>query len=673
MADYWSSEIGSAAKDSITRRSWLRTAGTASAAGLVFPALFSRGEAAFPRTLTIGGTGSYASYSLTVSGGLEARSGLTDEDEISGSSASGAVGGGRDSYRFSGEIVAFDFDGEADLFVDGERTDPATLFSRSLTVVGSGSYSSYNFTVSDSLVAAGGLTGEDETSGSSASGAVASGRDRYAFAGEVIDLDIDGDATVLVDGDPADLRLPNTLAIKGGGSYTSYSFTVSGDVEAGGGLTTEDEISGSSASGAVGGGRDNYRFSGEITAFDLDGDGTVFLNGERVDPASLGDTDDANDLKLGYDARARSHDLGNTYEDFGDFSAGWEPKQGEIASNGGPGGDWERPADDAGHATLISDGSNNRVEMVNDTFSENFAYRDVSMAVRLRGVSNETLRVELAAGDGSEKQVTTRYLSEKHGWVRMSLSPSAWTGTPDMADINELSISCYTGGKSCEIDVDDIRTTPKRGNGAVLFTFDDGNETDYTIAYDELSARGMAGTSAVIPRMVGNGGKLSSDQLDAMHGGDWAVCLHPQHGQGLGSVSEDQAREWIEENKQWQLDNGYTRGADTLIWPFGDFDEDALNIAGEYCNLSFGGGSSSVGGTITEASWVPRVELNEDDDAAKAREMIELAYKTDTVVVFMTHRMGGSNLSRSTFADLLDQVEYRGLDVLTTDEFAAEQ
>ncbi|WP_435077167.1 polysaccharide deacetylase family protein [Halococcus sp. AFM35] len=754
-----------------TRRAYLRGAGTAGIGVLSLPLLASRGRAALSQTLTIEGTGSRASYRFSVSGDLEKSTAnganINGNDEISGSSASGVVGISADSYTFSGELIAFDLDGranvtldgepahvgqrpdhvltiqgtgsratytfsvsnelekitanganintgdeisestatgevgisadsyvfsgeleafaldeEANVILDGEPLNPDDYPEHVLTIEGTGSRASYRFSVSDDLEKStangANINSGDEISESSATGVVGISADSYSFSGDLTSFELGGEANVTLDGEPFDSTQYSShiLTIEGTGSRATYRFSVSGELAKstanGANINGNDEISGSSATGEVGISADSYRFSGTLTDISLDGDANVFVDGELMDTGP-GNTDDANDLKLGYDARARSHDLGNTYEDFGDFSAGWEPKQGEIASNGGPGGDWEDPADDAGHATLISDGSNNRVEMVNDTFSENFAYRDVSMAVRLRGVSNETLRVELAAGDGSEKQVTTRYLSEKHGWVRMSLSPSAWTGTPDMADINEFSISCYTGGKSCEIDVDDIRTTPKRDNGAVLFTFDDGNETDSTIAYDELSARGMAGTSAVIPRMVGNDGKLSTDQLDAMHGDDWAVCLHPQHGQGLGSVSEDQAREWIEENKQWQLDNGYTRGANTLIWPFGDFDEDAMNIAGEYCNLSFGGGSSSVGGTITEASWVPRVELNEDDDAAKAHEMIELAYKTDTVVVFMTHRMGGSNLSRSTFADLLDQVEYRGLDVLTTADFAGEQ
>jgi hypothetical protein len=173
----------------------------------------------------------------------------------------------------------------------------------------------------------------------------------------------------------------------------------------------------------------------------------------------------------------------------------------------------------------------------------------------------------------------------------MGLGPSAWSGTPDMADINEFSISCYTGSKSCEIDVDDIRTTPKRDNGAVVFIFDDANETDYTTAYDVLSSRGYAGSSAIIPRVVGDDGKLSQRQMDQMDSDGWAWPNHPQadsRSGGLGSVSGDKAEQMMRDNKRWLLDNGYERGADTLVWPFGDFDAEALDIAGDYYRLAWG-------------------------------------------------------------------------------------
>lgn len=76
--------------------------------------------------LTIDGQGSYASYTFTVSGTLEAKTGIDgeDEDSISGATATGAVG--RDSYVFSGELEDISVDGDAAVILNGERLDSST-------------------------------------------------------------------------------------------------------------------------------------------------------------------------------------------------------------------------------------------------------------------------------------------------------------------------------------------------------------------------------------------------------------------------------------------------------------------------------------------------------------------------------------------------------------------
>ncbi|WP_080503523.1 polysaccharide deacetylase family protein [Halococcus thailandensis] len=570
--------------------------------------------------------------------------------------------------------------GVTGLGILGSTSNAAAAGKHTLVIEGTGDRTNYSFTV-DGNLSGEDLTSEDDINGSSAHGAVAPGQDVYRFDGSLHAFTYDGaSVAVKLDGDWAHVgqRPDYVLTITGTGSYASYAFDVTDNLQPHYGITSEDNISGTHAEGAVRNGTDAYLLNGDLEAFSFKGEIAVKQNGQWAHvgqlPESTSGSDDNNngtsDLRLGYNARKRSHNKGTAFENFGDFSAGWESREGRVEQNST---DFSDPSDDAGCATLISDGNNDRVEMVNRLDSENFAYRDPSMAVRLRGTSNETLRVELAAGDGSEYQVTTRYLSEKHGWVRIGLGPSTWSGTPDLADINELSISCYTGGKSCEIDIDDIRTTPKRDNGAVLFVFDDGNESDYTVAYDMMSDRGMAGSSAVIPRVVGNSGKLSQSQIDEMDSNGWSWPSHPQRGSpsgGLGSIPADEAEQEMRDNKQWVLDNTSGRGANTLVWPFGDFNEDSMNIAGEYYDLSFGGGASTANGIVTEASWIPRVNT---DSVENSLEALEQAYKTETVCVLMAHGLGGSRLPESDFRRLLDKAEQRNLDVLTTAEFAAEQ
>ena len=73
-------------------------------------------------TLRIEGSSGRTSYRFTVDGDLQGAGTLSGEDEITnnGRSASGAVGGGTDSYTFDGELRAFDLDGTANVLVNGQ-------------------------------------------------------------------------------------------------------------------------------------------------------------------------------------------------------------------------------------------------------------------------------------------------------------------------------------------------------------------------------------------------------------------------------------------------------------------------------------------------------------------------------------------------------------------------
>lgn len=87
----------------------------------------------------------------------------------------------------------------------------------------------------------------------------------------------------------------HTLVIDGSGPYTSYQFTVGGNLEKsttdGASINSGDEIVGRSAHGAVKGGKDTYTFTGPLHSFNFDGPNAinVELDGE---PARVGERPD---------------------------------------------------------------------------------------------------------------------------------------------------------------------------------------------------------------------------------------------------------------------------------------------------------------------------------------------------------------------------------------------
>lgn len=97
-------------------------------------------------------------------------------------------------------------------------------------------------------------------------------------------------------GNAAAAALPNEIVIEAESSTVRYSFEVSGRVEAGQYMDTDDTIvEGTIVDGAMDetSDVDDYRFSGTITSFEIqEGSATLTVNGERVDDPTGAGSDD---------------------------------------------------------------------------------------------------------------------------------------------------------------------------------------------------------------------------------------------------------------------------------------------------------------------------------------------------------------------------------------------
>ncbi len=275
-------------------------------------------------------------YELTVSGRLR-KSGrsrgapiadrhvTTDgEDRISGDGthASGAIAGGGDAYRYTGRIVRFRISpngrGEAKVYRNGQRIRPTELgdnpaadtpikFVNCDTARVTGNFQSVRMHTSfwDESGLGTNVLFDGAVEGTTTLNPVAA-HDSFPFAIDTVSVDT---RELQTPGQPAKFTadnpyagpwceergLPNHVVVVGGSpqNVVHYQFAVSGKVrksgENGGApianrhvtIDDEDTISGRRVRGAVAGGGDAYRFSGELTQFRMNGDATVYLNGKQ--------------------------------------------------------------------------------------------------------------------------------------------------------------------------------------------------------------------------------------------------------------------------------------------------------------------------------------------------------------------------------------------------------
>ncbi|WP_415381167.1 right-handed parallel beta-helix repeat-containing protein [Halosimplex sp. TS25] len=172
------------------------------------------GSTDLPNVVTVRGASEPAEYQFTVSGGLEPNTdgaGINSYDTIDGSTATGRVWSGEDSYVFGGEITDFSLSGAATVLVNGEEVDPADLGAPDLpnvvSIRGASEPAEYQFTVSGGLepnTDGAGINDYDTIDGSTATGRVWGGEDSYVFGGEITDFSLNGAATVLVNGEEVD-------------------------------------------------------------------------------------------------------------------------------------------------------------------------------------------------------------------------------------------------------------------------------------------------------------------------------------------------------------------------------------------------------------------------------------------------------------------------------------
>ncbi|WP_435079109.1 hypothetical protein [Halococcus sp. AFM35] len=264
------------------------------------------GGSGLPHELSIKGTDERFSYTFSVSGNLEKSTAngatIDDNDTLTDYAATGQGGdGGIDSYAFSGSLESFALDGEANVTLDGEPANVGQRPDHVLSIEGTDERFSYTFSVSGDLeksTANGATIDDNDTiSGNTATGQGGDGGiDSYVFSGELTNFDLDGEANITLDGEPARVgqRPDHVLSIEGTDERFSYTFSVGDDLEKstsnGATIDDNDTITDYAATGQGGdGGIDSYAFSGSLESFALDGEANVTLDGE---PARVGQRPD---------------------------------------------------------------------------------------------------------------------------------------------------------------------------------------------------------------------------------------------------------------------------------------------------------------------------------------------------------------------------------------------
>ncbi len=114
----------------------------------------------------------------------------------------------------------------------------------------------------------------------------------------------------------------------------------------------------------------------------------------------------------------------------------------------------------------------------------------------------------------------------------------------------------------------------KPDTAVIIFTFDDGPESDYLLAYPILEEYGIAGTSYIVTSFTDESlsGKLTWDQIREMSDYGWAFGDHTKEHRRLTEMSDDEIRESMESVNQSFLEQGFALPA-IMAYPYGAYDD----------------------------------------------------------------------------------------------------
>jgi peptidoglycan/xylan/chitin deacetylase (PgdA/CDA1 family) len=111
-------------------------------------------------------------------------------------------------------------------------------------------------------------------------------------------------------------------------------------------------------------------------------------------------------------------------------------------------------------------------------------------------------------------------------------------------EMRPTEYDCWLGVPIFERILDSVR-----GRADVRITFDDSNESDYSIALPRLKARGMCAQFFLVAGWTGRGAFLSADQIKALHAEGMEIGAHGMTHCRWKGLSEGAVREELVDAK----------------------------------------------------------------------------------------------------------------------------
>ena len=205
----------------------------------------------------------------------------------------------------------------------------------------------------------------------------------------------------------------------------------------------------------------------------------------------------------------------------------------------------------------------------------------------------------------------------------------------------------------------------------VIFTFDDGYASIYSIAAPIMATYGIEGTAYIISSLIGGGGKMTLANIQALYAAGWDIANHTYDHADLTTLTEAQQESELSQCTSYLTTNSMSRSAYHVAYPGGTHNANTLTAmantgmltgrvtdSGQLDPLLSNMYLLSAWGTGGEGSYV---------SLQQTKDYITNAIATGRIASIYFHDInsGNGNLSTADFTALCVWIQAQGYNTYT--------
>jgi peptidoglycan/xylan/chitin deacetylase (PgdA/CDA1 family) len=282
------------------------------------------------------------------------------------------------------------------------------------------------------------------------------------------------------------------------------------------------------------------------------------------------------------------------------------------------------------------------------------------------------------AGSGADASFLQ---NDRWNVLTLSLGQARVIGVPDTSRVDSIQVRVTDSGtgRPATVWLNGIALVAKNDQAVVTFAFDDGYESDYTVARPVLDKHHFPATSYVIGSLVGGQGRLSIEQLKSLQDlNGWDIASHSYTHSNLTERARPEIETDLQLSQQFLERNGLYRGAAHFAYPHGEFDSEELrSLVQKY----FVTARTSVGpGETLPPSDPHRLRVMMVANTTSPEEVsrqVQAAAAGGDWLILVFHRIVDTNpindmqYRKADFEAIVDDIASRGVEVLTVSEVHA--